>query len=202
MFRATVQLPMLAGLEICVLTSRQMARMEAAVCKKLRALLRGAAARKTNLSVRQCCGICTVQSILRRKRLLFARSIWWLADNREETDSDLPTLLWGVGHAHVSPQLNAAGQVMEHANPWIKQYVQDVQAAVHAGILHDVPCDPRKWLQHPEFRRTQFKHILCYVIFGETTRMMSEALPATQVVCGTCLRLFADERALRTHCTL
>ena len=72
MFRATVQLPMLAGLEACVLTKRHIARLEAGVCKKLRALLRGAAARKTNLWVRQRCGICTVQYILRRKRLLFA----------------------------------------------------------------------------------------------------------------------------------
>jgi len=35
MIRATVQFPMLAGLEICVLTRRQVTRMEVAVCKKL-----------------------------------------------------------------------------------------------------------------------------------------------------------------------
>jgi hypothetical protein len=96
-FRVAVQLPMLAGLDICVRKSCQLARLEAAVCKKLRVLLRGAAARRTNLWVREQCGVYTVRSILRRKRLLFVRGICTMAEAIREIYSDLPALWWGMG---------------------------------------------------------------------------------------------------------
>ena len=199
-FRGVVQPAALKGLVACILPASSQRRLEACQSKKLRYLVRGHAEGYSNESIRTRCHIWSLQSLLRRHRLLFFRSILQLLEDHTPRRSALPAWLFGSS-TNGTAQLEQNGVPAHSANPWLHMYYSDIMYVRQQGHLSNMSTDCMHMLDDPEFRRTRFESVLSYHATGEHLEMERAPHLLLPVCCLTCEREFTDIRGLSIHTT-
>mmetsp|Transcript_102316 Transcript_102316/g.330058 ORF Transcript_102316/g.330058 Transcript_102316/m.330058 type:complete len:366 (+) Transcript_102316:163-1260(+) len=122
-YKAAVRTALLSGLDAQVLARVYVDRLESWEMSRLRALLRGGARGQDNARVREYCRVASVASTLRKRRFAWLQSIM---KNPGHHVALLSAMTGELDDKHC--QLNN-GHIALSANPWLRQFGKDVEAA-------------------------------------------------------------------------
>ena len=123
LFRTVVVAPMLDQMVTLCATLAQTLSVERAVAHKLRCIIYGDAAHRTNEWTRRACVVPTKESALQIRRLCVYRSILLMIGDVSTADSRLPAL-W-LGRSMISEQL-VDGVPHARSIPWLRLFHKDV----------------------------------------------------------------------------
>jgi len=173
------------GLDTCILTTSQEHRLEGNLCKKMRFMLKGLARRKSNCWLRTTCGIPTLASTLRIRRLRLFRGILNMMGDLTTADAPLPAVLLGSGHAHGSAQLNPDGRPSASCNPWLQQFMDDIDHAAAVGALPPMIGSVLVFLHARPFNKQAFEgfgaSVKKLIVLNITWKLLIEGFNARNV---------------------
>ena len=125
--------------------------------KKQRFTLKGQGRGHTNAWVRETCDIPTAQSTTCINRLKLFHTIINMQGKLQTADSSLLAALFGKCRCAGTSQLSDQGVPLSHANPWLKQFMEDIRTAQKAGILTELPTSVLDYAEHDGFQLSTFK---------------------------------------------
>ena len=161
-FKSLVYTRLTNGLEALCLSKSELRKLEASVMKKLRRILCGSGRGRTNSSIRAECDVPTVTSFLRCRRLKLFVSILRMIGNLASADSGLPAALLSPGSDFSLPQLAGDGSVSAEANPWLRQFCEDVAEARRCGNVEELPVDILQWRDNASLMYSRFRKLLSH----------------------------------------
>mmetsp|Transcript_102320 Transcript_102320/g.330073 ORF Transcript_102320/g.330073 Transcript_102320/m.330073 type:complete len:242 (+) Transcript_102320:311-1036(+) len=175
-YEATVRTALLSGLDAQVLPRVYVDCLESWEMSRLRALLRGDARGQNNAWVRGYCRISSVASTLRKRRCAWLQSIM---KNPRHHVAFLAAVAGELDDKH--RQLHN-GHIALTANPWLRQFGKDVDAAASLGAA--LACT---WSGDPRA--------------GRGCRLHMPSWPSTQLVCWP-MTLMECSRGIISTCAL
>ena len=120
-----VQGKLLSGCETWVCTDKQYVELERFQCKKLRAMWQGQARDWTSQELRKRSQVATIRSTMRVRRLKWLQKIL----RHPKENGQLMAITMGKAAWMERPQLDEEGRPTGEANPWLRQWWSDLQAA-------------------------------------------------------------------------
>ena len=77
-------------------------------------------------------------------------------------DSGLPAALLSPGSDFSLPQLAEDGSVCAEANPWLRQFCEDVAEARRCGDVEELPADILQWRDNASLMYSRFRKLLSH----------------------------------------